>query len=215
MGTGEGNEMTAVTAGHGQLRASDADREQAVDLIKAAFVQGRLTGDELDVRVGEALAARTCGRLAALTTDIRTPSVEAVSVPESARARPRPAAIKAGRSATGAVIAACVAVVAVLAAAGAHLRVGPDAVACQSFSAWAQQGSDGFNSDMLLDFSAAAASQGSDRALASDLQALRQTVLQYEIPTGPLPSASTPYVDNSRVDAAIARVTAACVPYDN
>lgn len=204
MGTGQRNEMAAVTAGNGQLRASDADREQVIDLLKDAFAQGRLTTDELDARVGQALAAKTCGQLAALTTDVRAPSVEPAARPQPAQARTRPHRHNAAKSATGAVIAACVAAVAVLAAAGAHLRPGPDAVACQSFYVWAQQGNDGFNTVMLLDFSAAAANQGPDRTLTRDLLALRQAVLQNENLAG-----------HNGVAAAIARVDAACIPYSN
>jgi hypothetical protein len=59
-----------VAAGRGQLRAAHADREHVIDLLKAAFVQGRLTKDELDVRAGQALTARTYAQLAALTGDI-------------------------------------------------------------------------------------------------------------------------------------------------
>jgi DUF1707 SHOCT-like domain len=213
--TGQENELAAVTGGHGQLRASDADREQVVDLLKDAFAEGRLTGDELDARVGRALAGKTYAHLAALTTDIRAASAAAESPPKPARTRTRASTGKAGKSAAGAVIAACVAAVTVLAAVGAHLRAGPDAVACQSFYVWAQQPDVGPNTIMLLDFSAAAANQGPDRPLARDVQALRQAVLQYENPAGPQPSASTWYVNNSRVDAAIARVNTACAPYNS
>lgn len=215
MRTGQGNEIAAVTGGHGQLRASHADREQAVELLKGAFVQGRLTSGELDARVGQALVAKTCAQLAALTTDIDAASIEADPLPKPTRARTRPSARRVGKSATGAVIAACVAAVAGLAAAGAHMRPGPDAVACQSFYVWAQQGNAGSDTILLLDFSAAAANQGSDRTLTRDLQALRQAVLQYENPTSPLPSASRPYFNQSHVDTAIARVDAACIPYSN
>ena len=48
---GPGNEI-AGGQDHGRLRASRADREQVVDVLKAAFVQGRLTKAELDLRVG-------------------------------------------------------------------------------------------------------------------------------------------------------------------
>jgi DNA-binding PadR family transcriptional regulator len=51
-------------------RASDADREHVIDMLKAAFVQGRLTRGELDVRVGRALASRSYAGLAALTADL-------------------------------------------------------------------------------------------------------------------------------------------------
>jgi hypothetical protein len=204
-----------VESGQGNLRASHADRDQVVDVLKDAFAEGRLTRDELDGRVGQALAAKTCGQLAALTTDLREPSIGTVALPMPIQTRTRPRTHKRGRSATGAVIAACVAAVAVLAAAGAHLRPGPDAVACQSFYVWAQQGNDGFNTIMLLDFSAAAANQGPDHTLTRDVQALRQAALHYESLAGPLPSASTAHVNYSQLDAAIARVDAACVPYSN
>jgi Domain of unknown function (DUF1707) len=51
-------------------RASDADREQVIGELKAAFVQGRLTKDELDTRACHALTAPTRAGLAALTTDL-------------------------------------------------------------------------------------------------------------------------------------------------
>ena len=71
-----GDEMAAGTAGRGHLRASNADREQVISLLKPAFVQGRLTKDEFDLRVGQALASRTCAELAALTADIPADLVE-------------------------------------------------------------------------------------------------------------------------------------------
>jgi uncharacterized protein DUF1707 len=52
------------------LRASHADREQAIDVVKAAFVQGRLAKDEFDQRIGRVFASRTYADLAALTADI-------------------------------------------------------------------------------------------------------------------------------------------------
>ena len=65
-----GDEIAAAAAGDGQLRASHADREYVIDTIKTAFVQGRLTRDELGLRVGRVLAARTYADLAALTADL-------------------------------------------------------------------------------------------------------------------------------------------------
>jgi Domain of unknown function (DUF1707) len=52
------------------LRAARADRERVIDLLKAAFVQGRLARDEFDARVGQALAARTYADLATVTADL-------------------------------------------------------------------------------------------------------------------------------------------------
>ena len=54
----------------GPLRASHADREQAIGVLKAAFIQGRLTKDEFDLRVGQVFVSRTYGDLDALTADI-------------------------------------------------------------------------------------------------------------------------------------------------
>ncbi len=55
---------------HGDLRASHADRERVIGTLKAAFVEGRLTEDELDARVGQVYASRTYAELAAVTADI-------------------------------------------------------------------------------------------------------------------------------------------------
>src|SRR5258706_14139515 len=63
---GPQTEMTAGMAAHGRLRASYTDREQMIDVLKAAFVRGRLTKDEFDARIGQALAARTYADLAAV-----------------------------------------------------------------------------------------------------------------------------------------------------
>ena len=57
--TGPGDEMAAGTAGRGRLRASHADREQVIGTLKDAFVQGLLTQDEFDDRVGQVYMSRT------------------------------------------------------------------------------------------------------------------------------------------------------------
>jgi len=62
--------MAATGASRGRLRAGRADREQVIDVLKAAFVQGRLTKDEFDARVGQTLASRTYAELAVITADI-------------------------------------------------------------------------------------------------------------------------------------------------
>jgi hypothetical protein len=67
---GPGNEMAAGAGGRGHLQASHADREQVIDALKVAFVQGRLDKDEFDRRVGQAFASRTYAELAAVTADI-------------------------------------------------------------------------------------------------------------------------------------------------
>ena len=95
---GPGDEMAAGAASRGPVRASHADREQAIEALKAAFVHGRLTKDELDERAGLALAARTCADLAAVTADI--PPAPAASGPTRplVPARRRPLARAAARS---------------------------------------------------------------------------------------------------------------------
>jgi len=70
MVAGPGDEIAAAAAGDGRLRASHADREYVIDTVKTAFVQGRLTKDELDLRVGQVLAALTYADLARLTADL-------------------------------------------------------------------------------------------------------------------------------------------------
>src|SRR5580693_738637 len=55
---------------YASMRASSADRERAVDVLKAGFAEGRLTQDEYNDRMGRAYAARTYGELAMLTADL-------------------------------------------------------------------------------------------------------------------------------------------------
>ena len=60
--------------GTSHLRASDADRDRAVDLLRTAFVEGRLTNDEYDERVALAYSARTYGDLTRLIADLPAPA---------------------------------------------------------------------------------------------------------------------------------------------
>jgi uncharacterized membrane protein len=52
------------------MLAGTADRERAIDVLKAGFAEGRLTQAEHDERVARAHAARTCAELAALVADL-------------------------------------------------------------------------------------------------------------------------------------------------
>jgi len=83
------------TAAGGRLRASDADRERALEELKVAFAHGRLAKDELDRRAGRALTARTYGDLAAATAGVpaRPPQVRPAKVRPQVRrqVRRRPA----------------------------------------------------------------------------------------------------------------------------
>jgi Domain of unknown function (DUF1707)/Domain of unknown function (DUF4190) len=60
------------------MRAASADRERAVDVLKAGFTEGRLTQDEYNDRMGRAYAARTYGELTALTADLPAGAMPAI-----------------------------------------------------------------------------------------------------------------------------------------
>jgi hypothetical protein len=62
--------MAPGAEGRSRLRAADADRDQVIDVLKAAFVEGRLAKDEFALRVGMVLAARTYADLDLCATGI-------------------------------------------------------------------------------------------------------------------------------------------------
>jgi len=84
----EPRDQMPAALGRAHLRAGHADREQVIGVLKAAFVQGRLGQDELDARVGQALAARTYADLAALTADLPAGLAAAEPPDRPARALP-------------------------------------------------------------------------------------------------------------------------------
>jgi hypothetical protein len=65
--------MPADSPGSPALRASDADRDRVIDLLRAAVADGRLDPAEFDERLDAALAARTIEALAPLTADLIAP----------------------------------------------------------------------------------------------------------------------------------------------
>ena len=77
-------------AGRGHLRAAQADREQAITVLKTAYAQGRLTKDELEARAGLVFASRTYAELAALTADLPAASPAAASRPATGSDAPWP-----------------------------------------------------------------------------------------------------------------------------
>ena len=119
---GPGDEIAAA-AGRGCLRASHADREQAIEVLKTAFVQGRLTKDEFDLRVGQALASRTYAELAAVTVDIPPRLIGDQSPRPAIRAQARPPMGSAAKAGICVVIAAAAMAVAVFVAGGFALMV--------------------------------------------------------------------------------------------
>ncbi|MGD9957934.1 DUF1707 SHOCT-like domain-containing protein [Nocardioides sp.] len=56
------------------VRARDNDRDQAIELIEAAFVDGQITPEDRDIRVGNALTAISLGDLEVLTRDLQRPA---------------------------------------------------------------------------------------------------------------------------------------------
>jgi hypothetical protein len=68
-GSGGQSDPPAIVAGE-ELRASHADRDQVVELLRVAAGDGRLSAEELDDRLERALTTRTYAELAALTADL-------------------------------------------------------------------------------------------------------------------------------------------------
>jgi hypothetical protein len=52
------------------MRASDADRDRVIDVLRGAAGDGRLTAEEFEERMEAALSSRTLGELAVLTADL-------------------------------------------------------------------------------------------------------------------------------------------------
>lgn len=63
-------------AGVPPVRASDAERDQAAEVVRAAFAEGRLTRAELDERLAAAYSAKSRADLLGLTGDL--PGADAV-----------------------------------------------------------------------------------------------------------------------------------------
>ena len=83
---GPGDQTSAAEGrNHGDLRASHADRERVIGTLKAAYVEGRLTEDELDARVGQVYASRTYAELAEVTAAVTADIPAAPARAESTR----------------------------------------------------------------------------------------------------------------------------------
>jgi hypothetical protein len=158
------------------MRAADSDRERVVDMLKTAFVQGRLTKPEFDARVGQTLLARTFGDLTALTADI--PSWP---LPRPAR---KPATTTPSPSASAIIKAVACAMIALIAIAiagmpGAWTTPAPasmTAQACQIFANWQKPV---YRNYAMLSQAVAIARQGTDYPLATDLTALQLAQSRY------------------------------------
>ena len=73
----------AASGEPGTMRAADADRDRVVELLNTAYSEGRLSKDEHDGRLENALSARTYADLDQLVTDL--PAARATAVTPVAR----------------------------------------------------------------------------------------------------------------------------------
>jgi uncharacterized protein DUF1707/cell wall-active antibiotic response 4TMS protein YvqF len=73
-----------------ELRASDADRDRYVSILRDAHAEGRLTAEEHAERVDIALSARTVGELTPLVRDLPVPAVGTGYKPATTPAGPSP-----------------------------------------------------------------------------------------------------------------------------
>ncbi len=98
MTTGPGDD---VAAGRGHLRASDADREQVIEVLKAAFAHGGLVKDEFEARIGRTFGSRTYAELADVTAGLtRARPVRTPARPQAGKAAARgPARARAKKAA--------------------------------------------------------------------------------------------------------------------
>ncbi|MEU6316966.1 DUF1707 and DUF4190 domain-containing protein [Streptomyces sp. NPDC047009] len=72
------------------MLASHADRERAVDVLRAGYAEGRLEQPEFERRVARAYAARTLGELALIVADLpQGPMPQPALVPQMVLPRPK------------------------------------------------------------------------------------------------------------------------------
>jgi len=77
----EGSEYRAPGVSRAQLRVSTMDRDRAVEVLARAYTEGRLTKDEHDARVGQAITASTFADLDAVVADLPSYSPPACRPP--------------------------------------------------------------------------------------------------------------------------------------
>jgi hypothetical protein len=178
-----------------------------LDILKAAFVQGRLTKDELDARVGQTLGSRTWGDLTAITADIPP-----WPLPRPVRKPARPPSTPPTHAVVKAVACAIIATatVAIAGMPGMWTMPAPPSMtaqACQSFYSWRNPSyRDISNLGQAADY----ASNGTDPGLASDLMNLQHAVQQAEGIGGPPQSIAAIQHYASQVKADAARVSSDC-----
>jgi hypothetical protein len=92
--------------GYLDARASDADRERAIDVLRAAFAEGRLSREEHGARVERAYRSRTYGELAVLSADL--PSGPLGTLPAQAAALPAQPGVTGTRRTSALAVAAAI-----------------------------------------------------------------------------------------------------------
>ncbi|HYZ52374.1 MAG TPA: DUF1707 domain-containing protein [Streptosporangiaceae bacterium] len=75
----------------GGIRASDHDRENAVEVLREAYAVGRLDLDEFDQRTTAAYSAKTWGDLRELTSDLPVGPKLGADLSAAAQEAPEPA----------------------------------------------------------------------------------------------------------------------------
>jgi hypothetical protein len=83
------NPTDATRSGPHRLRASDTEREQVAEILRAAMAEGRLTLEEGEERLGGVYAARYRDELAPLTADLPDGGRRALAETPQARATTR------------------------------------------------------------------------------------------------------------------------------
>jgi hypothetical protein len=206
------DEITAATANRGRLRASDSDRDRVLDMLKTAFVHGRLTKDELDLRVGQTLTSRTWSDLATLTNDI-----PGWPIPRPARTTARTASRPPAQAVVKAVGCAIIALaaIAMVGLPGIWAMPAPASLtarACQTYLRWEGPGAGDVST---LNAAAVIASNGFDPRLAADLQTLLAAVHRSESVSGRPESSGTRDVAEHQTQTDISRVHSDCLTDGN
>jgi hypothetical protein len=95
-------------AGPPAMLAAAADRERAVDVLKAAFGEGRITKEEFDSRVNQVAQARTYADLGVVTADLPAGPLGGVSHYQGGLPAPAPYYPPARQSTNGLAIGALI-----------------------------------------------------------------------------------------------------------
>ena len=81
---------------HPGMLTATADRERTMDVLKAAYGEGRITKEEFDLRAGRTMSARTYAQLAAITADLPA-GLTIAKPPQVARMQGEPRIPRPGR----------------------------------------------------------------------------------------------------------------------